>query len=163
MVKKISEKYLNTVIVVFCYLIKDDKVLLIKRNNPPAQYEYTVVGGKKEKNENLIDACKREVEEETNLLVDNLKLMGIINNFIDGLEEEYLTFYFKTENFTGEIKSSLEGNVQWCNIEESFKKEGISRYYEEISPFVFAGEFFLGDIFVDQEGKIKEVKIKADY
>jgi len=163
MVKKISAEYLNTVIVVFCYIIKNDKVLLIKRNNPPAQHEYTVVGGKKEKSENLIDACKREVLEEANLSVNNLKLVGIINNFIDGLDEEYMTFYFKAENFTGEIKSSPEGDVQWYNIEKSFEKEGISRYYEEISPFVFAGNFFLGDIFVGRDGKIKEVKIKADY
>ncbi|MGM0603505.1 MAG: NUDIX domain-containing protein [Bacillota bacterium] len=163
MVKKISDEYLNTVIVVFCYIIKDDKVLLIKRNNPPAQHEYTIVGGKKERNENLIDACKREVKEEANLAVNDLKLMGIINNFIDGLEEEYMTFYFKAGSFEGEIESSFEGDVQWCNIEESFEKDGISRYYKEISPFVFADEFFLGDIFVGRDGKIKNVEIKVDF
>ena len=34
--------------VVFCYLIRDDQILLIRRANPPAKLDYTVVGGKKE-------------------------------------------------------------------------------------------------------------------
>lgn len=36
-------------VVVFCYIIKNNDVLLIKRNMPPEADQFTVVGGKKER------------------------------------------------------------------------------------------------------------------
>ena len=43
--------------------------MLIKRKNPPDKGLWAVPGGRVELGENLIDAVKREVKEETNLEV----------------------------------------------------------------------------------------------
>lgn len=151
-------KYMFLAAVVFCYIIKDNKVLLIKRNNPPARNQYTVIGGKKEKGENIVNACIREVYEETNLMVSDLKLVGIINNYIENYDRETLTFYFIANSFCGELKSSQEGDLEWCDIEASYEKEGISEFYVKISPLVFDNkELFVGDVLIDKNGLIKSI------
>lgn len=86
------KEYAYNVAVAFCYLVKNDQVLLIKRERPPAYHEYTVVGGKKEPGEALFSACKREVYEETGLTVGNIQLRGIINNFNDCCDFEVTTY-----------------------------------------------------------------------
>lgn len=155
------ENYAKNVVVVFCYLIRNGEVLLIRRNHPPAQHEYTVVGGKKEMGENLITACKREVLEETNLVLEHAELKGIITNSIDGRDYDFLTCYFLSESFSGELKSSHEGDVEWCKIKESFQKAGISDYYLRVSPYVLNGEeFFHGSLHVNAAGKIDHFHIE---
>lgn len=144
------------VVVVFCYLIKDDKVLLIKRGLPPFKGEYTVVGGKKKPGEDLIAACKREVFEETNIEIEKPALRGIINIFTEGRDYETAAVYFQAYVSSEEFSSSNEGELHWCSIEESFTKEGISEYYLIISPYIFyKNEIFMGSITVDEKGRIK--------
>ena len=46
------------------------KLLLIKRKNPPDQGRFAFPGGFVENHELVIDACQRELEEETGLKVD---------------------------------------------------------------------------------------------
>jgi len=153
-------KYAYNVAVVFCYLIKDNKVLLIRRGKPPFSNEYTVVGGKKEFGEDLITACKREVYEETNLEVQKVNFRGVITNIAEGRDYETMAFYFTAHQFSGELKSSHEGEVAWCDINDSFHKEGISEYYLHISPFVFnQGGNFTGSTLIDKNGKIKSLNI----
>ena len=41
------EIYKYNVVIVFCFIIRDRKVLLIKRKNPPSKNEYTVIGEKR--------------------------------------------------------------------------------------------------------------------
>jgi ADP-ribose pyrophosphatase YjhB (NUDIX family) len=80
------EIYKYNVVIVFCFIIRDRKVLLIKRKNPPSKNEYTVIGGKKERYESLAEACKREVFEETGLILSNIELVGVANSYILGSE-----------------------------------------------------------------------------
>jgi len=63
----------------FCYVVKNNEVLLIKRNMPPDKNKYTVIGGKKEREEDLVTACKREVYEETGLILGSVRFRGVIN------------------------------------------------------------------------------------
>jgi len=157
---RVMKRYAYVVAVVFCYILKDGKVLLIRRGNPPSYNEYTVVGGKKEAGEDLIDACRREVAEETNLNVGHLEFRGVVHNHMAGRDFEVITFYFKTEDFSGEIKSGSEGELEWCDIDESFRKEGISEYYLKITPLVLGdGSSFAGSISIDSEGKIERFEL----
>ncbi len=52
-------------IIIFSLIEKDLKVLLIQRKNPPFQDMWAIPGGFIDCNEDLIDAAKRELEEET--------------------------------------------------------------------------------------------------
>ena len=72
-------------------------------------------GGHVEKGESFVDAMVREVYEETGLIVSNLTLCGI-KNWADTDGSRYFVTCYKTSTFSGEIKSSDEGEVFWTPI-----------------------------------------------
>lgn len=157
----IMKRYAYNVAVVFCYIVKDGKVLLITRGKPPSYKEVTVVGGKKEPGEDLLAACRREVLEETNLELEEAAFRGVVNIQMEGHDFETMAFYFEGDRFSGDLRSCDEGELEWCAIEESFQKAGISEFYQKISPYVFRkGESFSGSILVDRQGKIRNVDIR---
>lgn len=65
--------------VVFTTLNKELKILLIKRRDPPFKGQFALPGGFVEINENLENAAKRELEEETgvkNIFLKKLHAFG---------------------------------------------------------------------------------------
>jgi ADP-ribose pyrophosphatase len=50
-------------------VFKDDRVLLVKRGNPPAQGVWAIPGGSVELGETLKTAAEREVLEETGIII----------------------------------------------------------------------------------------------
>ena len=57
------------------YNTKTNKVLLLKRNDGNNVWE--IPGGKRENNEDIVDALKREVQEETGLIINEYKLVYV--------------------------------------------------------------------------------------
>lgn len=57
------------------YNTKTNKVLLLQRNDGNNVWE--IPGGKRENNENIVDALKREVQEETGLIINEYKLVYV--------------------------------------------------------------------------------------
>ncbi len=79
----------------------------------------TFPGGHIEPNETFIDSVIREVKEETGLSIKSPKLCGVK----DWLEEDgsrYIALLYKTDQFSGELKSSAEGEVFWTNIKDVY-------------------------------------------
>jgi ADP-ribose pyrophosphatase YjhB (NUDIX family) len=54
-------------------VLKEDKILLVKRKNPPERGLWSLPGGKVKFGESLKKAVKREVFEETHIEVEPLK------------------------------------------------------------------------------------------
>ncbi|TFG24332.1 MAG: NUDIX hydrolase [Promethearchaeota archaeon] len=61
-------------------LYEKDKLVLIKRKNPPFQGEYALPGGFVDIGETVEDACIREAKEETNINVKITRLIGVYSN-----------------------------------------------------------------------------------
>jgi len=55
-------------------------IILIRRKNPPFQGELALPGGFVDIGETVEDGCKREAQEETNLVVKITKLIGVFSD-----------------------------------------------------------------------------------
>ncbi len=155
-----DQTYAYNIAVVFCYIVRDDQVLLIRRTAPPEADKYTVVGGKKERGESLAAACRREVLEETGLAVGEVSYRGVVSITVEGAAYETLAFYYLTRDFNGEPVPSGEGALEWCGIADSFHKEGISDYYVNISPYVLdESRCFSGSAVVGRGGELLSLDI----
>lgn len=101
-------------------ILKDGKVLLGLRNPNKekasselnGQGTWTMPGGKVEYMEKLVDAAKRELEEETSLVATSLKLICISDDMTD--TAHYVTAGFLVEEYSGEIKTmEPETILEW--------------------------------------------------
>ena len=57
-------------------ILREEKVLIVRRARPPAQGLYTLPGGAVEAGETLIEAVMREVREETGMIIEPIALAG---------------------------------------------------------------------------------------
>jgi len=69
-------------------------------------------GGHVEPKESFVEAVIREVWEETGLTVESPQLCGT-KQFQTKNGERYVVFFYKTDRFSGQLRSSEEGEVFW--------------------------------------------------
>lgn len=74
-------------------------------------------GGHIEHGEDFTDAVIREVYEETGLKISNPQLCGIKDWYNDD-GSRYVVLLYKTNKFSGALKSSEEGEVYWITLDE---------------------------------------------
>ena len=86
-------------------------VLVQDRRNPDWP-GVTFPGGHVEPEEAFTDSVIREVFEETGLTIENPKLCGV-KQFRTDDRERYVVFLYRADRFTGELRSSHEGEVFW--------------------------------------------------
>ena len=65
-------------------VLDEDRVLLVRRGQPPGQGKWSLPGGLVDLGERHEDAVVREVEEESGLRVQVLGLCGVIDRVIPG-------------------------------------------------------------------------------
>ena len=65
-------------------VLDEDRVLLVRRGQPPGLGKWSLPGGLLDLGERLEDAVVREVEEESGLRVQVLGLCGVIDRVIPG-------------------------------------------------------------------------------
>ena len=63
-------------------IMNRNKMLIVKRANEPAKGLWSVPGGVVELGEQLYEALKREVKEETGLEVDIERLVDAVDNIV---------------------------------------------------------------------------------
>jgi ADP-ribose pyrophosphatase YjhB (NUDIX family) len=68
------------------------RVLMVKRNQPPAQGLWSIPGGKQEAGETLVEACRREIEEETGLVIEVKQLVAVVERRLEGFHYVILDF-----------------------------------------------------------------------
>lgn len=102
----------NVELTVLCLIQDGDKILM--QNRAKKDWKgYTLPGGHVEPGESFVDAVKREMKEETGLDIINPKLAGIKQFPIEN--GRYIVFLFKTEQFSGKVVSSEEGQMEWID------------------------------------------------
>ena len=85
MSKDINKKYPKAIVGAFIFNEKNE-LLLLKQSN--WKNKYTCPGGKVEFNETLEEALKREVKEETNLEIEDIRMFEIVDGL--NLKDKYV-------------------------------------------------------------------------
>jgi 8-oxo-dGTP diphosphatase len=104
-------------------VLKEDKVLLIKRGRPPLQGAWSLPGGRCREDENLKEAAGREVKEECGIdveVTDLLKLFEYIERDEKGrVKYHYVVFDFKAYYTGGRLAHSSDASdACWIPIRE---------------------------------------------
>ena len=106
------------VLAVSAAIIRDGKVLIVRRARPPALGVFTLPGGGVEAGETLHEAIIREVREETGLTIEPLGLAGyreVIGRDRDGkVERHFVILPFAARWVAGDVALNEElAEAQW--------------------------------------------------
>jgi 8-oxo-dGTP diphosphatase len=96
------------------FITRNDTILLIKgsENKRLWKNKYNGIGGHIERDENVLEAAKRELYEETGLIPEKLWLCGIVT-INTGFNTGIGLFVFRGECPYGEPQKSHEGELMW--------------------------------------------------
>ena len=102
---------------------RGDKVLLVRRGTPPRQSEWSLPGGAQHVGETVRDACLREIKEETDLDVEVVGLLDVIDGIFrdeDGkVQHHYTLIDFKARWLSGEARPGDDvSDVRWVSLAE---------------------------------------------
>mgnify|MGYP000974429744 FL=1 len=111
----------STILTNLC-LIEDsttNKVVLQYRS--PERYKkwsgYAFPGGHIEEGESLVESVIREIYEETGLTIADPKLVAV-KDWEPDEGGRYIVFCYKATEFTGQLRSSDEGEVSWVEKDQ---------------------------------------------
>ena len=87
-------------------IVRDGKILVVRRARPPAHGVYTLPGGVVEVGETLVEAVAREVREETGMAIEPVALAGfretVVRDAQDRVERHFVILCFAARWQAGE-------------------------------------------------------------
>lgn len=139
-----------------CMVCDGDNILVQDKKDDDSWNGATFPGGHVEKGEPFTDAVIREVYEETGLTIRSPRLCGI-KDWIREDGSRYMVLLYKTDSFSGELRSSEEGEVFWVKMSEFGKLKLASDM--DILLRVFCEEK-LSEFFYNNDNGKWEIKLK---
>jgi len=119
-----SREYPDSPLVgVGAVIVRDHRVLLIRRGQPPLLGEWSLPGGVLECGETLREATIREAREETGLIVETGELLGVYERVVhseDGrVRYHYVLIDFLCRAVAGKPEAGSDAaEVNWFASEE---------------------------------------------
>jgi 8-oxo-dGTP diphosphatase len=112
-----SEYPKHIIVGATCYLLRDDRVLLIERARDPYAGYWSAPGGKCEHGESPVDTVIREMHEETGLTIVNPTLRALQTSVDIAYPVQWNLWAFSATEFSGTLTANTsEGRVQWHRI-----------------------------------------------
>lgn len=122
----------RTELAVLCLISRGDEILVQNRLKEDWK-GYVLPGGHVEKGESVVQAVIREMKEETGYDIRHPQLCGIKQFPIEN--GRYLVILFKTEEFSGELQSSEEGEMRWVKRANLHDLDLVADFDELLSVF----------------------------
>ena len=130
----------NIAVTLECFIKKDGKYLMLHRGKHKKIMPdvWMAPGGHIEFNEGLFEAAKREVLEETGLVIKNLKVKVVGTAFLKDLNQEMFFHFVTAEYAGGKLKfSEHDGEMEWLTPEQIAKLPTLLSEIKEILPQLF--------------------------
>lgn len=102
-------------------ILKDNKILLLRRKKNPEPNHWGIPGGKIDWMEKIEDAVRRETLEETSLRLTTLQLLVNINHFDIEQDEHWLAGVYLATSYDGEaqlVEPEKHAELGWFNLEK---------------------------------------------
>lgn len=113
-----------------CMVYDGDRILVQNRKDPKWS-GVTFPGGHVEPGESFVESAIREVKEETGLDISNVRLCGVRQWTQENGEYRYIVFFFKTDTFSGTLRSSEEGEMFWIE-KKDLKNHRLPPWFAEM-------------------------------
>ncbi len=133
----------NILVTLECFVQKDGRYLMLHRNPDKKIMPdvWMAPGGKREFNEGLFEAARREILEETGITIKNLRVKGTGCAYLKDIEQEVFFHFVFADYESGEVHQDPEdGELVWLTAEEIVKQENLLAEIKEIAPYVFTDD-----------------------
>ena len=147
------DKPQKVILTNMCQISSGDEIL-VQYKVSKSYSGVTFPGGHIEENEILTDAVVREVLEETGLHIKNPILRGIYD-WINEDGTRYFVFLYSADEFFGELRSSVEGEVKWIK-KDCFLQENLAQGMETV--FKIINSEYISECFYDKLSREEVVK-----
>jgi 8-oxo-dGTP diphosphatase len=97
------------------FVWKGDKFLIGQRLGSHGANTWSIPGGHLEQGESWAEAAKREVLEETGMIVDNVRFLAATNDIFPKDQKHYVTIWVETDWISGE--PAITEPDKWVNQE----------------------------------------------
>ncbi len=139
---------------ILCHVRKRNKILLQRKKKKLfGGGKWNAPGGKIKGNETPEEAAKREVSEETGLIIKSIASHGQLNfHFINKAKPDWIVYIFSTDSFSGSPKANQEGMLKWVTIDQ-IPYDYMWPDDQYWLPLLLKNKKFKGDFWFDKEEK----------
>lgn len=156
-----SFDHINFEPLTLIYLIKNDQVLLLRRNASKQVLPNLLLGlgGKVDDGESFEVCAKREVKEESGFQLEEITYKGIFCYVDLELQNGGIIYLYTSEKFSGEQMSQTpEGTLEWHDIDTLIEVENMARHqFEYLPDILYDSDFHFEKTFVYQENELIQV------
>jgi 8-oxo-dGTP diphosphatase len=113
----------SPIVGVGAVVLDGDRILLVRRGQPPLEGEWSLPGGALELGETLAAGAAREVEEETGLQVQPIEVIEVLDRIVPDSEGRvrfhYVLVDFRCHVVGGSLRSGSDAlAVMWATPEQ---------------------------------------------
>ena len=115
-------------------------VLVQNKKGDRTWHGWNFPGGHVEQGEFVTPSVLREIREETGLTIENPKLCGIKEFQKEQDGKRFIVFLYVASRFSGELRSSDEGDVFWYPLSELKRSKELADGFSEMLPVFTSDE-----------------------
>lgn len=115
-------------------------VLVQNKKGDRTWHGWNFPGGHVEQGEFVTPSVVREIREETGLSIENPKLCGIKEFQKEQDGKRFIVFLYVASRFSGELRSSAEGDVFWYPLSELKRSKELADGFSEMLPVFTSDE-----------------------
>lgn len=116
--------YRNPALTVDVVVIEGNKILLVKRGQPPHQGEWALPGGFVEYGETSEAAAKREVQEETGIAIELSAILGVYSDPDRDPRGHTASVVFVGKMVSGQLQGGDDAaDAKWYDINDLHEEQ----------------------------------------